>query len=214
MIEYYNRQIPVSLTEIVVPDYTALIIVDMQNEFCRKGEELLCPSMVSKLKTLIEKAREAGVLVIYIHDTLLQDRMSDSAAWIRKYMVGLKTDDPNDITEGSLEGSENHNIIEEIKPLESDLRIIKYRSSAFYGTPLDLILRSNGIKTTIITGVVTDGCVESTARDASNQYFVVIPEDCVWSGNWELHEASLVVMKHRYDTVKSDDIIDIWEKNP
>ena len=197
MIEYYNRQIPVSLTEIVVPDYTALIIVDMQNEFCRKGEELLCPSMVSKLKTLIEKARGAGVLVIYIHDTILQDRMSDSAAWIRKYMVGLKTDDPNDITEGSLEGSENHNIIEEI-----------------YGTPLDLILRSNDIKTTIITGVVTDGCVESTARDASNQYFVVIPEDCVWSGNWELHEASLVVMKHRYDTVKSDDIIDIWEKNP
>ena len=106
MIEYYNRQIPVSLTEIVVPDYTALIIVDMQNEFCRKGEELLCPSMVSKLKILIEKARGAGVLVIYIHDTLLQDRMSDSAAWIRKYMVGLKTDDPNDITEGSLEGSE------------------------------------------------------------------------------------------------------------
>ena len=214
MIEYYNRQIPVSLAEIVAPDYTALIIVDVQNEFCRKGDELLCSTMVSKLKPLIEDARKVGVLVIYIQDTILRDRMSDSVAWIRKYMVGLKTDDPNDITEGSLEGSERHNVIEEIKPLERDLRIIKYRSSAFYGTPLDLILRSNDIKTTIITGVVTDGCVESTARDASNQYFVVIPEDCVWSGNQELHEASLVVMKHRYDVVRSEDIINIWEKYP
>ena len=118
MIEYYNRQIPVSLAEIVAPDYTALIIVDVQNEFCRKGDELLCSTMVSKLKPLIEDARKVGVLVIYIQDTILRDRMSDSAAWIRKYMVGLKTDDPNDITEGSLEGSERHNVIEEIKPLE------------------------------------------------------------------------------------------------
>jgi nicotinamidase-related amidase len=135
--------------------------------------------------------------------------MSDSAAWIRKYMVGLNTDDPNDITEGSLEGSERHDVINEIKPLERDLRIIKYRSSAFFGTPLDA-----RAQTTIITGVVTDGCVESTARDASNQYFVVIPEDCVWSGNQELHEASLVVMKHRYDIVRSEDIMNIWEKDP
>ena len=214
MVEYYNRLIPVSLDEIVDPDNTALIIVDVQNEFCRKGEELICSSMISKLKPLIEKARRAGVLVIYIQDTILPDRLSDSAAWIRKYMVGLNTDDPNDITEGSLEGSFRHEVINEIKPLEKDLRIIKYRSSAFYGTPLDLILRSNDVKTTIITGVVTDGCVESTARDASNQYFVVIPEDCVWSGNQELHEASLVVMRHRYDIVRSEDIMSIWEKNP
>ena len=54
--------------------------------------------------------------------------------------------------------------------------------------------------------------MESTARDASNQYFVVIPEDCVWAGNRELPEANLVIMKHRYDVVKSEDITRIWDE--
>ena len=51
----------------------------------------------------------------------------------------------------------------------------KYRSSAFWGTNLDLLLRSNGIKSVVVTGCTTEGCVESTARDAMfTDYYVVI----------------------------------------
>jgi len=212
MKSYHGKVIPTKLEEIIRPEQTALIIVDVQNDFCMEEGRILCPDMIFNLKTLIHSARIKGVMIVYIQDTILQDRLSDSAPWIRHYMVGLKTDDPNIITEGAIEGSWSHMIVDEIKPQDNDLTIIKYRSSAFYGTPLDLILRSNSITTTIITGVVTYGCVESTARDASNQYFVVVPEDCVWAGNKELHEANLIVMKHRYDVVKSHEITEIWDK--
>ena len=69
----------------------------------------------------------------------------------------------------------------------------KYRSSGFWGTNLDMILRSNSIKTVVVGGCTTEGCVESTARDAMfNDYYVVIPEDCVASDDRAQHEASLL----------------------
>jgi len=212
MKKFHGKAIPTKLEEMIKPEKTVLIIVDVQNDFCMGDGKLLCPMMIFKLKALIKSARRNGVMVVYIQDTVLQDRLSDSASWVRHYLVSLKTNDPNKITEGAIEGSWGHMIVDEIEPQDDDLRIIKYRSSAFYGTPLDLILRSNDITTTVLTGVVTYGCVESTARDASNQYFVVIPEDCVWASNTELHDANLVIMKHRYDVVNSDTIIGIWEK--
>ena len=73
----------------------------------------------------------------------------------------------------------------------------KYRSSAFWGTNLDLLLRSNGIKSLIMAGCTTEGCVESTARDALfNDYYVVVAEDCVASDDRAQHEASLLLMRH------------------
>jgi nicotinamidase-related amidase len=210
MVEYFGKEIPTKLEELVGSYHTALIVVDVQNDFCIREEELACPEMVKKLKALIESARQAGVMVVYIQDTLLSDRRSDSAPWIRHYMIALKTDDPTAVKEIALDGSWGHEIVDDIKPLSREIIIKKYRSSAFIGTPLDLMLRSNLIKTVIITGVVTDGCVESTARSASNEYFVVIPEDCIWSGNERLHNACLTIMKNRYDVVMSGDIMQIW----
>lgn len=212
MRAYHGKVIPTKLEEMIKPEQTALIVVDVQNDFCLREGKTLCPEMISHLNALLLSARRNGVIIVYIQDTILQDRLSDSAPWIRHYMVGLNTDDPNIITEGAIEGSWGHMIVDEIKPKDNDLKILKYRSSAFYGTPLDMILRSNNITTTIITGVVTYGCVESTARDASNQYFVIVPEDCVWAGNKQLHEANLIIMKHRYDVVKSHEIVEIWDK--
>ena len=83
-----------------------------------------------------------------------------------------------------------------------DLVVKKYRSSGFWGTNLDMLLRSNGIKSVVITGCTTEGCVESTARDALfNDYYVVIVEDCVASDDRAQHEASLLLdaqpLRHR-----------------
>jgi nicotinamidase-related amidase len=87
----------------------------------------------------------------------------------------------------------------------------KYRSSAFWGTNLDMLLRSNGIKCVVMTGCTTEGCVESTARDALfNDYYVVIAEDCVASDHQQQHEASLLLMRHRFDIATCPEILGIW----
>ena len=83
-----------------------------------------------------------------------------------------------------------------------------------WGTNLDMLLRSNAIETVVVTGCTTEGCVESTARDALfNDYYVVLPEDCVASDDSRQHEASLFLMCHRFDVVSSDDILPIWKRH-
>jgi nicotinamidase-related amidase len=212
MIEYYGKKIPIRLRELIKPEHTALIVVDVQNILIKNGQ-VICPKMISKLKPLIEKARQLGVLIIYVQDILLPNRISDSAPWIRHYMIARNTNNPEKINYSMLDGSWEQETIDDIKPLPSEIIIKKFRSSAFIGTSLDMILRNNKIKTSIITGTVTHGCVESTCRSASNEYFVVVPEDCVWAKNEELHNACLKIMKNRYDVVKSEKITEVWINN-
>ena len=72
-------------------------------------------------------------------------------------------------------------------------------------------MRSNGIKSLVIAGCTTEGCVESTARDALfNDYYVVVVEDCVASDDREQHEASLLLMRHRFDIATSEEVLGVW----
>lgn len=116
MKEYYGKVILTELDEMITPEQTALIIVDLQNDFYLDEGKLLYPEMISKLKALIQSTRRNGVMVVYIQDIVLQNRLSNSALWVRYYMVGLKTYDPHDVTEGVMEGSQEHDIVDEIEP--------------------------------------------------------------------------------------------------
>jgi nicotinamidase-related amidase len=87
----------------------------------------------------------------------------------------------------------------------------KHRSSAFWGTDLELLLRSNGIRTVVVAGCTTEGCVESTARDAMfTDHYVVLAEDCVASDDVAQHEASLLLMRHRFDLASGGEIGAVW----
>src|SRR6202042_2004394 len=98
-------------------------------------------------------------------------------------------------------------------PLPHELVVPKYRSSGFWGTNLDMLLRSNGIKSVVVVGCTTEGCVESTARDAMfNDYYVIIAEDCVASDDREQHDASMLLMRHRFDIASSDEILAQWSR--
>ena len=98
-----------------------------------------------------------------------------------------------------------------LEPQSVEPIIKKHRSSAFVATDLDSVLRSNGIESLIVTGCVTHGCVQATARHgAYNDYYVVVVKDCVASTSRELHEAALKIMESRLDVVDSQEILNEW----
>jgi nicotinamidase-related amidase len=220
MIEIGGKQVFTELDELVDPAHTALVVVDMQRDFCvpgwafdRLGVDIsMYPPMIPRLARLIEGARAAGVLVIYIQMTVLPNGASDSPAQIR-FNLRLHLASHGDVEplRYTADGSEGQAIIDELAPQPGDLVVKKYRSSAFWGTNLDLVLGSNGIKSVVMTGATTEGCVESTARDALfNDYYVVVAEDCVASDDPVQHDASLLLMRHRFDIATSDEIGAIW----
>lgn len=220
MYEIDGKRVYTELAELVEPSHTALAVIDMQKDFCspegsfaKQGLDLSpYESMVPRLARLLKAARSSDVTVIHLQMTSLPGHRIESPAQIRFNMlqrpVGGGT--PVSLTY-TVEGTEGHQIIPELSPMASEFIVPKYRSSGFWGTNLDMILGSNGLETVIVTGCTTEGCVESTARDALfNDYYVVVAEDCVASDLAEQHEASLVLMRKRFDVVASDAIRAVW----
>jgi nicotinamidase-related amidase len=220
MITVENKFVYTTLEELVDAKHTALIVVDMQNDFCKPGwvfdrlgiDLSMYPPLFARLARLLNGARQASVPVIYIQMTMLAGHRCDSPAQLRFNMRLLPAS--QDLSEPplyTLEGTSGHEIIPELAPLAHDIVVRKYRSSAFWGTNLDMLLRSNSIETLVVCGCTTEGCVESTARDALfNDYYVVLPEDCVASDDQLQHEASLFLMRQRFDVVNSAGILDVW----
>jgi nicotinamidase-related amidase len=82
--------------------------------------------------------------------------------------------------------------------------------NAVHGTRLDLLLKSNGIESLLVTGLVTEGCVEATVRDMlGDGHYPVALRDCVASGRNDLHDASLLVMSARYDVIGSTEVMKV-----
>ena len=223
MITVENKQVFTTLAELVDPQHSALVVVDMQNDFCKPtwafdklGINLsMYPEMIPRLSGLIASAREYKVPIIHVQMTVLPGRISESPAQIRFNMrLHLASHRVMEPLRYTVEGTPGHEIINELKPHSGDLIVRKYRSSGFWGTNLDMLLRSNNIRSVIIAGCTTEGCVESTARDALfNDYYVIVPHDCVASDDRQQHDASLFLMRHRFDVVSSSDILTTWQQN-
>ena len=223
MIIVENKQVYTTLTELVDPQHTALVVVDMQNDFCKPTwafDQLsinlsMYPPMIPRLARLLAEAREHRLLILYIQMTVLPGRRSESPAQIRFNMrLHLASHYLTEPLQYTVEGTPGQEIIDELKPQQGDLIVRKYRSSGFWGTNLDMLLRSNNIQSVIMTGCTTEGGVESTARDALfNDYYVIVPEDCVASDDPQQHDASLFLMRHRFDVVSSADILAAWQQS-
>ena len=220
MIEVEGKEVFTELEELVDPAHTALLVVDMQRDFCEAGfafdrlgvDISMYPPMIPRLARLIEAARDVKVQIVYLQMTVLPGRASESPAQIR-FNLRLHLGNHGDVEplRYTAEGSAGQEILDELASRPGDLVVKKYRSSGFWGTNLDMLLRSNGIKSIVITGATTEGCVESTARDALfNDYYVVIAEDCVASDDRAQHEASLLLMRNRFDIAASEQILAIW----
>lgn len=220
MIEVEGKTVLTELDELVDPSRVALVLIDLQRDFLdpegafgRLGIDLsMYVEHRPRVAALLAAARRASVPVLHVQNTALPNRASDSPAQLRfnlRMHAGARgSGEPLRYT---VPGTWGHGFVDEFVPEPGETVVAKYRSSAFWGTNLDLLLRSNGIETVVVAGCTTEGCVESTARDALfNDYYVVIPEDCVASDDPAQHEASMLLMRHRFDVAPSAAIAEIW----
>ncbi len=156
----------------------ALIIVDMikgNKPFFNEDQLAIIP----KIREVAEKVRNSGNLVVYANDSYTE------RDWLFRYMK-----------RHALRGSEEVEVLDELKPEKGDIVLEKKRFSAFFRTDLDLILREYGVEKVAIAGVNTHVCVLATALDAiSNNFEAVILKDCCASNRRELHE--FIVEKYK-----------------
>ncbi len=183
------------------PSRTALIIVDMENDFVAEGAPLrakMIPSVMPPLKRALAHARAAGMRVIYTTHAHRRDGC-DMGLYGRLWPpIGQRA--------GLVDGEKGVEIHDDLKPLPEEIVIKKHRYSAFYGTDLDIILRGAGIRTVVVTGVTTENCCHATARDALfHDYEVVFLADATGTFDYpdlgygalsaeEVHRASLVIL--------------------
>jgi nicotinamidase-related amidase len=183
------------------PANTALIVVDMENDFVAEGAPLrakMAPAVVPPLKRALTHARNTGVRVIFTAHTHRRDGCDMGVFGRSKPPIAQHL--------ALVEGEKGVEIYDELKPLPDEIVIKKHRYSAFYGTDLDIILRSSGMETVIITGVTTENCCHATARDALfHNYGVIVLSDATGTTDYpdmgygamtatEVHRASLVVL--------------------
>ena len=201
-----------TLEEKVDPSCAAVMVIDMQNDFCSEGGFLdqlgveLGPiqAIVPTIRRLLESAREHGVTVLHAYYD------GDPRFFLAPMLERLER--KNEAEPYCVPGTWGIEIVQDLKPEDGELVIGKHRYSAFFGTDLDMHLKANGIKTLILCGTATNNCVDGTGRDAFyNGYYVVLPSDASAAPTDELHRATLQTADHAYGVVAStDEIVSIW----
>jgi len=201
-----------TLSEQADPTVAALLVVDMQNDFChpqgasgkRGRQQTMTIEMAPRLESFIKVCRGVGAPVIFVKT--IHYPWTDSPSWVRR----LDRDGGDSVCRPGTWGAEFYT---GIQPEEGEIIITKHRYSAFLGTNLDLILRSRGIRSLLISGVGTNVCVESTLRDGyMRDYYIVLLEDCVGATDRELHEATLKNVRLHFGTVSSStEVRKLWK---
>jgi nicotinamidase-related amidase len=209
-----------SLEERVDPRHTALVVVDMQNDYCspggasdKNGRDISAiPAIARPMHVLIERAHELNVPVVFTKYSVGPGNAGLSGPEILRRGLNFAG------VQATIKGTWGHEIIGDLPfDAERDLVVEKRRLSSFVGTDLDLYLRANGIKTIVVVGVVTQGCVECTARDAASyDYYVAVAADCVASTTQPDHERGLksiaTLLRYQDAVTTSEAILDIWAK--
>lgn len=175
------------------PQRTALLVIDMQNDFVLPGAPVHTPGgleLVPLISDLATQARALGLPVIFTQEMHRADH-SD-------FGIELTFEPPH-----CLEGTPGADVVAGLEPQAGDVRITgKRRYDAFLGTDLDLALRVRGVENLLVTGVCTDICVISTVHHARNlDYRCFVLSDAVAGTTPQRHEAALACMEHVFGYV-------------
>jgi ureidoacrylate peracid hydrolase len=170
------------------PNHTAVIVVDMVNEFFEPGGKMVLEGgkeLYAPVNALLDAAHQARLPVFYTNQ------------WLRPDDALFKKRIPH-----CLRDTWGAQLVDALHRSPDDIVVPKRRYSAFFGTDLDLHLRERQRDTVIITGVVTNICVRSTVHDAFFLgYEVVVPVECVAATNPQAQATSLYDIDTHYGTV-------------
>ncbi len=197
----------------LVPPECALVIIDVQNDYCHDNGALSKSGrkvsdirrMVPRLKEVVEKARQAQVMVVHIR--MAHDELTRSDAYLEHR--SRRSRGNRQVCQEGTWGADFY----EIQPRPGEAVVTKHRYSAFVNTDFVTVLRARGIKTVILAGVTTDVCVESTARDAfMRDYHVLFLSDCTGVDDPTVQQAALERIDRYFGhVVTSEDVVQAWD---
>lgn len=209
-----------TLAKKLAPDRCALLVIDVLNDFCadegamaQEGLDVsMAQRMAKRLPALIDAARDAGALVTFVRNVYSTEQNTYlSDVWLeqaRRRREGSYVDRP--VCPPDSWGNNFFGV----RPRPGEPIVTKHRFDAFLNTDLDLILRSNGVRSLVITGVATNVCVETTARQAFvRDYYVVLPSDGAAAYSAEEQAASLATIDRYFGQVSScEEVIATWRR--
>ena len=157
----------------------ALVLLDVINHFeFPDGKTILRQALAIApgLARLKQRAQEAGIPTIYVNDNFGQWRSDQSK--LLKYCLRLE--------------AAGRSFVEQLRPDDKDYFVLKPMHSAFYQTPLDLLLRELGSSSIILAGLATNSCILCTAHDADMRHFkIIVPRDCCAARSAREHKQAL-----------------------
>jgi nicotinamidase-related amidase len=185
------------------PASTALVIIDMQRDFCEPGgfgetlgnDVSLLRTVIPPLRAVLDAARAAGMTVVHTREGHRPDLSDCPPAKLNRGDPTLRIGDQGPKGRILIRGEYGHDIIDELAPEPGELVIDKPGKGSFHGTSFGAELVARGITSLVVTGVTTEVCVHTTVREANDRgYECLVLSDCVGSYFPEFQHAGLAMI--------------------